>query len=1192
MEVDRKSASSSLMDIPFKALCDALRDLRAAGSTNGRRGKAGGRVSIAKQHKQEVAGVDTVALAASYESKYDVLTRFWKEVAGQLRNVEDRRRGLGPAGRAGGKCVKDEDVVVEEEEEFRPSSALPVDVTEKLLKMLCPGLDDSHSLYSMKEKRVSEHYVDALSLPRYASDAQWLLNYASSEMQQKAATAAGSNRRKKRAILNARNGVFVSVLQVILLERARKTSDKTLSIGKVWELLTTLHDSKEATGSKYLAQGHAKYGADEPGDRAASLIPWKRSIEEEPEDPEARKRRIVAEKKDARMGVFQHMIDHATAAENAEFARLILKDTEVKLKEVQLLKWFHPDAKQYYDCTHKLKRLIVDVRDPSFSMKSVGIEPGTPCAVMNTARPAKSNLEKLAMGLRKGTEGGGGGIVDTSVTPYFYMEPKFDGERMQLHKIGSRVLTFTRNRKDSSAIYGALLKPAILASVRAQNCILDGEIMIWDETSQKWSRFEDIRPILQDMNDRNVRKGERYSLKFCVFDMLYVEQKAVDDGRGAATVTTGVGLKRHSSAAVVGTSNQIVEPSNLVPSSYPTGDEFLASGKREKTRRLANHSLVDYSLILRKKLLNANVKDYATEFSDGFRSCVSLVVADHGSTEADLVRGLTEFVQSGYEGLIAKAPMASYGMGERKPDKAIKLKPDYFEGGLQDIDVIILASKYGTGTGQKQGRVGTLSSFLIGVRTHNSNRELLRYQRGEDCSWTPVGSVGTGYSKDELEELQRQLEPHWHDLEDTSDREKFPEFWDARDQADTMFSDCAKWIHPRDSVVLTVRAYELARRQGYALRFPRCDQIRYGSEKPFYDAISLEELVELDDCKAPAVVRRSGDVDEDEVIEEDVSSRKRKRTTIAQEIAEAKLRDTNVTRAGGARQVRDPTKVQAKLSDIKKEDRLNVLAGRYFRVLARTGDGDAKHVLERSLYRLGASLTQDNRSSEITDFLALDAEHNFVINACRSGKRNATEAGRCSILRPEWLTECENTRSAVPLKRKHVFYANEQLDAMLSRHTDIYGDPWTPTTTSASFIASLTEMDEMMSRKELPRAPAVEDAVIEKHVSNGMRAAGMCFWGICAYFPTSEEAGHSPTCTSTQALIRFFGGNITNSIGHGRQASHVVVHESCPLAELEYLSSRALEDGISNVVFVSNTWVQRCVDERRLLIPFVNGNAS
>lgn len=1189
MDSDNKIASASLMDIPFKTLCDALRDLRASKSIGSRRGKGAGPVSVAKQYRRELAGFDSAADAASLESKRDVLTRFWKEVAGQLRNVDAQRRGADPKSGVDGMAVKMEDFSEEEEEEFRPSTVLPVDVTEKLLKLICPALDDSHSLYSMKEKKIAEHYVDALSLPKFASDAQWLLNYADPEMRRKAEEAARNNK-KKFAIRNAVEGVFVSVLRAVLSVRASNSSDKTLTVGKVWELLTTLHESKEATGSKYLAQGHARYGADAAGDAAGALITENRPIQAASEDREAQKRRRIAEKKDARMGVFQVMINHATAAENAEFARLILKDTEVRLREDHLLKWFHPDAKQYYDCTHNLKRLIVDLRDPSFSVKSVGIQPGTACAVMNTARPTKSNLKKIAGILATGAEGEGVGANERKPAPYFLMEPKFDGERMQLHKMGSHVLTYTRNRKDSTAIYGALLAPAVLSAVRAHNCILDGEIMLWDETGQKWVPFEDMRSILQQMRDRNVPQGERYSLKFCVFDLLYVEQKP-SVSVGAATIGARVDDKCDASTAVVMGSSppgERSERSEIASLSQPHGENTLSAYKRKRSKVRANNSLIEYHLSKRKELLVGNVDNYETKFADGFRSCVILVEGVHGSTEADLVRGMEDFVRQGYEGLVAKSPVASYGMGERRPDMAVKLKPDYFEGGLQDIDVVILAGKYGTGSGQKRGRVGTLSSFLVGVRTHDTVEAVQRYVRGEG-SWTPVGSVGTGYSFEQLGELQRQLEPYWREFEDKTDRRKFPSFWDTQNQSDTMFTDCAKWIEPRDSVVLTVRAYELARRQGVALRFPRCDRIRHSSEKPVHEAISLEELKQVDDAKSPATVGSSGGQDDEEVTEEAPGSKKRKRTIDAQEIAENKATHTTVARAKGMRLKRDPTAVQAFVSDIKKEDRLGVLSGRCFRVLAPKDQGTEKHDMERSLYRLGADLTQEDFSADITDVLALDAEHWYVKKACsdsRSGERK--DLGYHSILRPEWLAECERTRSGVAPKRKHLFFANKQLDAELLRHTDHYGDPWAPTTTSKSFLASLAEMDEMQSREELPSPPAADDPDIEEVVKQGMRDAGLCFWGILAYFPSTVESSRRHASTSTQSLIRFFGGEVITELKEGSTPTHVVFPDHCPVEEQALLSEKLRGAGAVNAAFVSRTWVQKCADAQRFLPPFLD----
>jgi DNA ligase-4 len=75
----------------------------------------------------------------------------------------------------------------------------------------------------------------------------------------------------------------------------------------------------------------------------------------------------------------------------------------------------------------------------------------------------------------------------------FYVETKYDGERVQLHRNESKQYRyFSRNGKDWTQQYGAstdqmgTLTPYIddLFDSSVRNCILDGEMVGWDPTAE------------------------------------------------------------------------------------------------------------------------------------------------------------------------------------------------------------------------------------------------------------------------------------------------------------------------------------------------------------------------------------------------------------------------------------------------------------------------------------------------------------------------------------------------------------------------------------------------------------------------------------------------------------------------------------------------------------------------------------
>ena len=75
----------------------------------------------------------------------------------------------------------------------------------------------------------------------------------------------------------------------------------------------------------------------------------------------------------------------------------------------------------------------------------------------------------------------------------FVIEKKFDGERIQIHKENDKIELFSRNLMNCTKIYGPKLKPAIMKAVTTDNCILDGELLVWDELLGRFEEFGKLK---------------------------------------------------------------------------------------------------------------------------------------------------------------------------------------------------------------------------------------------------------------------------------------------------------------------------------------------------------------------------------------------------------------------------------------------------------------------------------------------------------------------------------------------------------------------------------------------------------------------------------------------------------------------------------------------------------------------------
>lgn len=123
-----------------------------------------------------------------------------------------------------------------------------------------------------------------------------------------------------------------------------------------------------------------------------------------------------------------------------------------------------------------------------------------------------------------------------------------------------------------------------------------------------------------------------------------------------------------------------------------------------------------FSLRQRRKLLERIVRRNEARYGIGATAVIEVVGMERGHDEVQLTNTLQRYEALGYEGVIAKNPDMPYILAERNLDVSIKLKPDYFDGRIQDVNVLILGAKFSSSRGHRTQRAEKLSSFLIGVR--------------------------------------------------------------------------------------------------------------------------------------------------------------------------------------------------------------------------------------------------------------------------------------------------------------------------------------------------------------------------------------------------------------------------------------------------------------------------------------------
>ena len=104
---------------------------------------------------------------------------------------------------------------------------------------------------------------------------------------------------------------------------------------------------------------------------------------------------------------------------------------------------------------------------------------------------------------------------ESSQEKEYFVETKFDGERLQVHMDNKEIKVFSRNGVDYNHVYESML-PIFRDNLKCKSCILDGEIIVLKKETLEMMPF--------GMN-KVVALGNDSELQLCykVFDILWVK---------------------------------------------------------------------------------------------------------------------------------------------------------------------------------------------------------------------------------------------------------------------------------------------------------------------------------------------------------------------------------------------------------------------------------------------------------------------------------------------------------------------------------------------------------------------------------------------------------------------------------------------------------------------------------------------
>lgn len=352
------------------------------------------------------------------------------------------------------------------------------------------------------------------------------------------------------------------------------------------------------------------------------------------------------------------------------------------------------------------------------------------------------------------------------------------------------------------------------------------------------------------------------------------------------------------------------------------------------------------------------------------------------TTKEDVIRVLNEAIDNREEGVVLKNPDSIYSPASRKGGW-IKVKPEYVDSLVSELDLLIIGAYYGSGR-----RKGVLSHFLLGVAVPSNE------VGGKPTEFHSFCRVGSGYTFAELGDLVAKLSPH------ARKGQAPPGVFVTREKPDL-------WINPAKSCIVQVRAAEVVKSEmyktGVTLRFPRVEKVRY--DKPWYDTLTTKELDSL-------VKEASGKLATKHLLDiSDEPPLKRKALPKVEQISlPMHFRPADLSRV------------------VKKDELFSGLE-----MCIMSGDEDyTKQQLEKIVVEHGGSLTQHpggNTYCIITDTRSVRV-NNYIATSTYN------------VIRPSWVISCKAKCCLVPWGPLDAIHVMEKEKKCMEELYDKFGDSY------------------------------------------------------------------------------------------------------------------------------------------------------
>jgi len=198
--------------------------------------------------------------------------------------------------------------------------------------------------------------------------------------------------------------------------------------------------------------------------------------------------------------VFRQVLSKLHACEVKWLCKIILKKLRYGTSLSPLLEAFCPHSSDLFTFRANLEHVCTEIQDPNFKVaESMDLELFVPFQPMLSARQKPLDIPK-------------------SMSPPYFVETKYDGERVLVHIQKRKTRVFSRYLQNSTSLYTKIIREIRRALDKSvKSCILDGELLVWDEERGCIEPFGGAR-VIATSGDKKEKK--HFFLK--IFDILHL----------------------------------------------------------------------------------------------------------------------------------------------------------------------------------------------------------------------------------------------------------------------------------------------------------------------------------------------------------------------------------------------------------------------------------------------------------------------------------------------------------------------------------------------------------------------------------------------------------------------------------------------------------------------------------------------